>query len=424
MPPSAQQQTVRRRTIALLSAAQVLSGLSTGAMVTVGSLLAVDLAGTAFAGSVATLMTLGTALAAMPLAQMAMRRGRRTALSAGLALAALGAIVAIASAVLASFPLLLLGGLLMGLGGAVNMQARFAATDLSSPGTRGRDLSLVVWMTMVGAVAGPNLLGAGGVVAGWLGLPPLSGIFVFSAAGTLLAMVVLLVGLRPDPYLLARQIAAQGKAAGTADAAPPSRDLRSAFAEIARQPVAAAGLLALVTAHGVMVAVMSMTPVHLSGHGASVTIIGLTISLHIAGMYALAPLMGWLTDRLGGGRVVAIGLAILVTAVLLAGLGGRQHAVVTAGLVLLGLGWSAVSVSGSVLLVDGVPASSRLGAQGLSDALMSLAGAGGAASAGLVLSVAGYPGLNVVAGSLVLLAAFVFARWLTRAKAWGARPAD
>ena len=48
-----------------------------------------------------------------------------------------------------------------------------------------------------------------------------------------------------------------------------------------------------------MVAVMAMTPVHLLHHGASLTIIGLTISLHVAGMFALSPVFGILADRVG-----------------------------------------------------------------------------------------------------------------------------
>lgn len=422
-PPQEGRQAIQRRTVALLSVVQVLSGVGMGATVTVGSLLAAQLAGTAWAGSMTTVATLGTALAAMPLARLAMARGRRTALSAGLALAAFGSITAIAAATWGSFLLLLVAGVLMGLGGAVNLQARFAATDLSEARHRGRDLSLVVWMTMVGAVAGPNLLGAGAVVAGWLGLPELSGIFIFSTTGMLLAMVVLLVGLRPDPYLLAQRDAAASAAADAgADAViaqpgvPGRQSLRASFADITSRPIAAAGLLAIVCAHAVMVGVMSMTPVHLAGHGASVTIIGLTISLHIAGMYALSPLMGLLSDRIGSKAVVLGGLATLVAAVLLAGLGDHQHAAVTAGLILLGIGWSAASVAGSVLVVDGVPPSARLGTQGLSDALMSLAGAAAAASAGLVLAALGYLGLNLVAGALVVVVAAAFLRLLATHK--------
>lgn len=414
-PPHEGRQAIQRRTVALLSVVQVLSGVGMGATVTVGSLLAAQLAGTAWAGSMTTVATLGTALAAMPLARLAMARGRRTALSAGLAMAAFGSITAIAAATWGSFPLLLVAGVLMGLGGAVNLQARFAATDLSEARHRGRDLSLVVWMTMVGAVAGPNLLGAGAVVAGWLGLPELAGIFIFSTTGMLLAMVVLLVGLRPDPYLLAQRDAVASAAIAQAGA-PQRQSLQDSFAEISSRPVAAAGLLAIVCAHAVMVGVMSMTPVHLAGHGASVTIIGLTISLHIAGMYALSPLMGLLSDRIGSKAVVLGGLATLVVAVLLAGLGDHRHAAVTAGLILLGIGWSAASVAGSVLVVDGVPPSARLGTQGLSDALMSLAGAAAAASAGLVLAALGYLGLNLVAGGLVVVTAAAFLRLLATRK--------
>lgn len=413
---------LRRRTIVLLSGAQVLSGLAAGSVVSIGSLLAVELTGReAVAGSVTTAATLGAAVAALVLSRLALARGRRTALSSGLVVATAGALGFVLASVLESFPLLVAGGVLMGAGSAVNLQARFAATDLSTAGTRARDLSLVVWAGTVGAVAGPNLVGLGGPLGRLTGLPELGAAFLFSAAGMLAATAVLWFGLRPDPLEVARA-AERGTSVETG--VRHHVPLRLAVATLTRFPRAVAALLGVVVAHAVMVAVMAMTPVHMAGHGATVTVVGLTVSLHIAGMYALAPVMGWLSDRLGPLAVLVGGLGVLVVAAVAAAASGASTVVVTTGLVLLGLGWSAATVAGSSIIAAAVPGDGRVAIQGLSDALMSAAGAGGGALAGLVLAAAGYGGLGLGAGAVAAAGAvavlLVHARGGARDRAPGA----
>lgn len=396
---------VQRRTVVLLSLAQIFSGIGTGVVVSVGSLLAVDLSGSeAWAGSVATVMTLGAAFASVWISRIAFARGRRPALVSGLLIAAGGTGVIVLAAVLGSFPLLVLGGALMGFGNAVNLQARFAATDLSEPHRRGRDLGLVVWMSTVGAVAGPNLIGVGESLADKIGVPALSGIFVIAAAGMLVAMAVLWIGLRPDPYLLATG----GQSGPSANAG-----FRAGLRSLLSRPRARGALIAILGAHAVMVGVMSMTPVHMSRTDASITLVGLTVSLHIAGMYALSPVMGILTDRVGGRPVAAGGLGLAATAALIAGFSGGNHAVTTIGLILLGLGWSAATIAGASMIVGTVPTAERVSAQGTADSMMSLAGATGGALAGLALAWVGFAGLGL-AGATIAVAALLAVLAVTR----------
>ncbi|MDQ0691070.1 MFS transporter [Arthrobacter sp. W4I7] len=423
---------VQRRTVVLLSAAQVFGGIGTGATVSIGSILAVELSGSsAWAGAVATVMTLGAALAALPLASLADRRGRRVGQVAGLSAALAGALLMVLAVVTGLFVLLVLGAAGIGLGTAASLQARFAAVDLADAEHRGRALSAVVWAVTVGAVTGPNLIQPGAVVGQALGLPPVAGPFVISGAGLLLAVVLLFVGLRPDPLLLARELAA-GRAADQSSSQPvhepaalqgrvPGSLLRGMRA-IRGSRAALLALAAVVGAHGVMVGVMSMTPLHLqelvagpvhAGHAASgdvLVIIGFTISLHIAGMFALSPVMGWLTDKVGRTETVIIGFAIMIAAVAVAGFGQASTVAVAVGLVLLGIGWSASTISGSTLLAESVAQESRVVVQGVSDMLMGAAGALGGATSGLVLSQSGYLGLNMagaVVGVAVLAAAIV-----------------
>ncbi|MET3351113.1 UNVERIFIED_ORG: MFS family permease [Arthrobacter sp. UYEF1] len=429
---------VQRRTVVLLSAAQVFGGIGTGATVSIGSILAVELSGSSvWAGAVATVMTLGAALTALPLASLADRRGRRAGQVTGLSAALAGTALIVLSIVSGLFVLLVLGAVGIGVGTAASLQARFAAVDLADAEHRGRALSAVVWAVTVGAVAGPNLIQPGTVVGLALGLPPVAGPFVISAAGLLLAIVLLFAGLRPDPLLLAREIAAQpagGKIQGTP---PGTANQQGATARNAvggslvrglraiRQSRASwLALSAVVGAHAVMVGVMSMTPLHLqelvAGPGAShagqaasgdvLVIIGFTISLHIAGMFALSPVMGWLTDKAGRTETIMIGFATLIAAVAVAGFGQTSTVAVAVGLVLLGIGWSAATISGSTLLAESVSQESRVVVQGVSDMLMGTAGAVGGATSGLILSWAGYLGLNMaggLVGAAVLTAAVV-----------------
>jgi MFS family permease len=429
---------VQRRTVALLAAAQVFGGIGTGATVSIGSILAVELSGSsAWAGAVATVMTLGAALAALPLASLADRRGRRMGQVAGLSAALAGTVLMVLAVVTGIFVLLVLGAAGIGVGTAANLQARFAAVDLADAEHRGRALSTVVWAVTVGAVAGPNLIQPGTVVGQAVGLPPIAGPFVISGAGLLIACALVLAGLRPDPLLLARDRASAGATAsgpGTSrqpgqqpshpGTSRPPGSLKRGLQAIRGSRMALLAVAAVVGAHAVMVGVMSMTPLHLqhlvegpaashAGHTASgdvLVIIGFTISLHIAGMFALSPVMGWLTDKAGRTETVMIGCMLLITAVLVAGFGQGSTAAVAVGLVLLGMGWSAATVSGSTLLAESVGQESRVVVQGVSDMLMGAAGAVGGAVSGLVLGWTGYLGLNMlggVVGALVLAAAFV-----------------
>lgn len=392
MPSDADLARIQRRTVATLAGGQILGGLAFGSTVSLGALLAADISGSeGFSGLAVASSTLGSALLAIPLARSAASRGRRIALTTGMVLALVGVLVVIVATGLRWFPLLLLGFALTGAGQTVNLQSRFAATDLAADATRGRDLSLVVWATTVGSVAGPNLLGAGEWIGQQIGMPELTGPFLFSVVAQALVVALYLVALRPDPLLLARE----------RDAARPAT-----LAEHPDRPrVARYAIFAVAGSHGVMAAVMSMTPVHLEHHGASLQIVGLTISLHVAGMYALSPVFGILADRLGRVPTILGGQAILVASLLLASFGQEDQALVTVALVLLGLGWSASTVAGSALLAEATAPPLRTRRQGRSDLAMSLVGSVGAIAAGGILALIGYGGLALVA--LVVVAAIV-----------------
>jgi MFS family permease len=389
---------VQRRTLRLLFGTQIISGVGVTIGSSVGALLAADLAGVSVSGLAQSAVVIGAALFAIPATAIVQRHGRRPSLAAGYLVAAAGSIVVVIAAARGSVPLLFAGFFLFGGATAANYQARYAAVDLAPVGRAGRHLSFIVWATTLGAVAGPNFAAFAGAALDRYGVPTLAGPFFFSALLFGLTAVCLLLLLRPDPALVARSVS------GGPDARA-SQQVRAGMgtalrAVVARAP-AALGVSAMAAGHVVMVGVMAMTPVHIRGAGYdaahTLRIVGVVISVHIAGMYAFSPVMGWLTDRLGRRAVILLGVVLLLFACALAGTAGHNSARLAAGLLTLGLGWSATMVAGSTLLSESVPGALRTSAQGLSDLTMGLAGASAGALSGVIVHGWGYPTLTLAA---------------------------
>jgi MFS family permease len=385
-------EKLQRRTVSVLTAGQVLSGFGLGSTLSIGALLAEHISGTAaWSGAAATFSTLGAATWAIPLSRIAYSKGRRPALATGAGFAVTGATLMIVAAGTMQFWLLLVGLFLLGAGSATGLQARFAATDLPSSRSKGRDLSMVVWATTFGAVIGPNLFGPGEVLGDALGMPAMTGPFLITIAAQTLATITFWIGLRPDPLVVAMQADPEGSSAKA------KRSFLAAIETLREHPRAGYALAVIAMSHMVMVSVMSMTPVHMEHNGAVLALVGFTISLHIAGMYAFSPIFGWLADRIGKIATVILGQVILIAALLIAGYGAQDFNSVGLGLFLLGLGWSAATVSGSALLAESVPLAQKTNVQGVSDSLMMLAGAFGGAVSGSILAATAFLGLNLAA---------------------------
>lgn len=399
---------IRRRSIGVLAIGQSLSGVGIGAAISVGALASAEVSGQdALGGLASTMLAGGAAIAAIPLARIAVRWGRRPALATGSLIAAIGAVAALAGIAQSVFALLLVGIALTGFGMAVNLQSRFAATDLSTKATRGRDLSLVVWSATIGSVAGPLLGETGQALGESIGLPGLAGVFLFPLAAQTLATITYLVALRPDPLLLARSTAAI--------AAEASRDAGAPVAAAApgRPAQWRVAILSLAAAQVAMTALMAMAPIHLQHHGHTLGFIGVALSFHVAGMFAFSPIFGILTDRLGAKTVVILGQAMLAAAGILAVIDPNGGVITMVSLTVLGLGWSAAMVSGSALLVASAPPARTVTLQGRSDLIMNAAGASAGLLAGVGLALVGYGGLGLVLlipSALVVVAVLVWVR--------------
>jgi MFS family permease len=396
--PDHRVRTVQRRTVRTLVVSQAFGGLGISIGIAVAALLAEEVTGSdKLAGLPQTAQVLGTAVASWLLARMMGRSGRRVGLATGYLLGSVGAALCVVAGVVGSFLALLVGATLLGATTAANNQSRYAATDLARPEARARALSVVVWATTIGAVAGPNLTGSAGRAGRSLGVPLLTGPFLFALVGTLGAAAVVAVFLRPDPLLVAREAALD-----RGEASRGRTSWRRVVEVVRTRPGVAAGTAALALAHAVMVAVMLMTPLHMHHGGATLEIIGVVISVHVLGMYAFAPVVGWLADRLGRPVVLSAGSVVLLLALLLSGTApaGASYQI-GAGLFLLGVGWSLCTVAASTLLSESAPLDARTDVQGAADLVMGLTAASAGAVAGVVVGTLGYAALNVFAALLV-----------------------
>ena len=386
---------LQNKVVKTLATAQVLSGVGVAGTVAAGSLLVSSITDSeTLAGLAQTSAVLGAAALALPLARLTAKGGRRLALSVGYIAGVIGSIFAITGGAQRNIFLMLIGTFLVGAASAAGYQARFAAIDLATTETRAKQLSFVVWGSTVGAVTGPNLMQPAGNLAEGFGLPRLVGPYMISAVTLLFASVVILIFLRPDPYLIANKENLERSKKGST---------KLALKHIGNNPQALFAILSIAVGHVAMVSVMVMTPVHMAHVDVSLTIIGLVISVHVLGMYAFSPLVGSLSDRFGRVRIIQIGVLTLLLSTIISGKAQADDAyTLGVGLFLLGLGWSCTLIAGSTLLSESVSAEFKASSQGASDLVMNLAGAGGGAIAGVIIGTLSYGWLCLAAALPVL----------------------
>jgi MFS family permease len=376
------------RRLRALWLACALGGLSQSLGGSAGALLAQQAGHSgAVAGLPQAMLVIGAALSALGLSEVTRRHGRGVSLSLGAMTAAIGCAVVVLGGLAMTLTWILVGSLFLGAGNTAVMLGRYAAADLGRESDRARAIASVLVATTFGAVAGPNLLAPSGALAAELRVPVLVGPYLVAALGFVAAAFVLAAGLgvRAEERI------------------PPALR-RPASRPLARNGVA--GLAVLGAANLVMVTVMTMAPVHLHHHHASLGMIGVVVSAHIAGMFLPSPISGWLTERIGAARVARLSGATLALAC------GLTAAAATpvrlaAGLVLLGAGWNLALVSGSVLLTADVPESLRPRREGWGEVSMGAAAASGGAASGVLATAGGYSALAATTGVVAALFALV-----------------
>lgn len=389
---------IQRRTLTVVVLSQVLGGAGLAAGITVGALLAQDMLNSeGMAGLPAALFTLGSALAAFLVGRFTQRWGRRVGLGLGFAAGGLGAIGVVTAATTGSVLLLFVSLFIYGSGTATNLQARYAGTDLAPATRRARAVSVAMVSTTLGAVAGPNLIEPLGSLAESIGIPRLAGPFLLAAVAYLAAGIALLALLRPDPYLLAKSLEAAEQTcqqeAGHTPASTPKVGLG-----------AYVGAIVMVITQISMVAIMTMTPVHMRSHDHGLGAVGLVIGLHVGAMYLPSLVTGSLVDRWGRTPMaIASGVTLLAAGITAAFAPADSLALLILALVLLGFGWNFGLISGTALVVDATVPANRPKTQGTIDVFIALGGAAGGALSGVFMAVTSFAMLSIVGGLLSLL---------------------
>lgn len=387
-------EAARRRTRWALSAGVALGSTGHLAAVTVASIVGQDLLGSAaLAGAPGAAVVFGAAVGAIALSAIMARRGRRSGLTLGYVVAVLGAVIATLAVVLRSFPLLIVGTFIIGFGNSSNNLSRYAAADLVAPGRRAVAIGLVVWGSTVGGIVGPSLVPLGQDIAPVLGLPALAGPYLIPVLFVGAAAVLTFAMLRPDPFALAHESTVHEP---TGAPAVPVR-------EILLRPAVLAAVAALIAGQATMVLIMTMTPLHLTGHGHGLGTVGVVISGHVFGMFALAPVSGWISHRIGQLQTIFLGTGVLVVSSLMAGLAPPDSdEILFVALFLLGWGWNLGFVAGSALLSSTVELAERARVQGVADAVIWTTSAVASLGSGAVVAAAGFSTLGLLGVGIVL----------------------
>jgi MFS family permease len=154
-----------------------------------------------------------------------------------------------------------------------------------------------------------------------------------------------------------------------------------------------------------MVALMTMTPVHMRTHDHSLTAVGVVLTAHMVGMFALAPLSGRLADRFGARAAILAGVAVLLACAAVVVLPAARSEVpyLTVALFLLGYGWNLTFVGGSTMLTQALTAPQRLRVQGGVDALVWSISAVASVGGGVILARLSYPVLGAISGLVAIL---------------------
>jgi MFS family permease len=387
-----ERKALQRKLLQVLFVGQVMGSAGISVAVSVGGrFVGTVLGGSRWAGSSSAMVTLGGAVAGLVLSGIMKARGRRPGLTLGYILSLLGGLVVVLGIEMTSLWIFLFGSLFFGVGQGTNLLARYAAADLTLPTERAQAMSTLMFGSTFGAVLSLVLVERLRKLAVSWGLVDFSGPYLFAILLLVGAIINTAIRLKPDPLVVA------GGVTGSAKVTVPR--LGHAVRVVRQNRLATLGFVSMVVSQTAMVAVMTMTPLHMREHGHDGES-SYVIALHVVGMYGLAPFVGRLSDRWGRLRTILLGASIMLAATLVSAAAGTEPPLLFLGLFLLGLGWSGSMISGTALVSDNVPANEKVGVQGSVDLIMSLCGGAAAFSSGFIKDMLAYHTLSLIGAGL------------------------
>lgn len=388
--------TLERRNVALLTAAQALFQTASIMLVTLSGLIGLTLAPDK---SMATLpvaaMVVSAALTMIPASMLMQRWGRRHGFMVGAVLGCCAGLVGLVAIVSHSFMLFVLANMLVGSYQGFAQYYRFAAAEAARDAFKSRAISWVMTGGVLAAIAGPALAR---YTRDASGTP-------FLASFVAMALLAVLAGLLLTGLRLPRVVAQHAEG--------PAR----ALGEIMRQPLFYTSLVGSAVAFGVMIMVMTATPLAMQGCGMALGASASVIQAHVLGMFVPSFFTGALIKRFGVLAVMGAGVLLLAAHVAIALSGIAFHHFLV-GLILLGVGWNFLFIGSTTLVTQAYRPSERAKTQGTHDFLMFGAASLASFSAGSLLDAWGWRAVNLSALPFLALAGIA-----VLAQAWRTRPA-
>lgn len=334
------------RNVAVLVAAQAILGAQMPANFIVGGLAGQILApNPCLATLPISMIVLGSALTARPLARFMQHHGRQTGFLLSVIAAGTGAAISAFALWSGSFLLFLLGALLTGVYMSAQGFYRFAATDTASDDFAPRAISWVMAGGLASAIVGPALVRA----TNDLTAVPFLATYVAVIGLNLLGPILFAFLDIPKP-----------------PAAEPGHDAGRPMAELLRTPQIGVAMICGMVSYALMNLVMTSTPLAVVGCGFAPDNAADIVSAHVLAMFAPSFFTGALIARFGAPRIVGLGLVILACAGAVA-LSGVELTHFFGALILLGIGWNFGYIGATAMLTRAHRPEERGRVQGMND---------------------------------------------------------
>ncbi|MFY7961251.1 MAG: MFS transporter [Elsteraceae bacterium] len=373
--------TSAQRNVLILASAQGLAVTGTIMVTTasalVGHMLAVD---KSLATLPIALQFTATMAVTIPASLLMARIGRRAGFILGASTQMVGAGCATFAIIQGSFLLFCLSGLLLGMANATSQYYRFAAADAADAKFKPKAISFVLTGGVAAAVFGPQMAT---MTRDYLPLYPFAGLFLFICLLSIANMAVLAFLRIPKPP---RSHFGGGRP----------------MAKIIAQPVFIVAAFGGMIAYGVMVLVMTATPLAMAACDYAFNDSAFVIQWHVLGMFAPAFFTGHLITRFGVLTVMQVGVVLLVGSIV-ASISGLSIPHFWVGLVLLGVGWNFLFVGATTLLTEAYLPEEKAKVQAINDFLVFGSSAAGSFAAGHLLHTIGWQAVNWGVAPLALM---------------------
>jgi MFS family permease len=413
---------IRRNTV-LLALTQAFVGMGNQTTPTLAPIIAVRMLGSPdLAGVGTSILGVSRLLIAYPVGYLTDRYGRKAGLMLGLLLTLVGTLIIGGGMLLWSFPVVVVGLVIFGLGVGAGQQLRLAAADMFVPARRGEGLGYVLTGSLVGAIAAPFLIAAGKSLSSMVNLEELAIIWFLMPIIIVPSMALVLL-VRPDPKTIALNLARYYPGYVPPPARADTVVSRGGPRIWMRNFPLATAIANTFTALGVMSMMMAMTSLALDHHGYTLTLISASVSLHVIGMFGFSIPIGRLCDRFGRRNTMLLGNVVLAVGSILVPT-SPEYLVITTGTFLVGVGWSCVNVASSALITEVVEPAERGRAIGFTDTISQASTIVLPLSGGFIVTYLGLPALAVVALAVLLGPVIMLSRMREYAAGqYGRRPA-